>query len=113
MEKWENYFDKEKTIHSVIFLLASSGGSAKRKVIGDFLIDIFGIDEKQKEKIEKDAINWLDDIRKAMLERKYILDPQGDKSGIWKLTQDGKFEAAKNQVTFFLFWEKMKELCKD
>ena len=110
MKKWENYFDKEKTIHSVIFLLASLGGSAKREIIGDFLIDIFGIDEKQ---IEKDSINWLNDIRLEMIDRKYILESQKDKNGIWELTQDGKIEAVKNQVTFFLFWEKMKELYKD
>jgi hypothetical protein len=110
MKQYEKYIDKEKAMHSAIFLLANLGGSAKREVIGEFLIDIFGIDEKQ---IEKDAQNWLNDIRLEMIDRKYILDPQDDKNGIWELTQDGKIEAAKNQVTFFLFWEKMKELYED
>ena len=67
MKQYENYIDKEKAMHSVIFLLANLGGSAKREVIGEFLIDIFGIDEKQ---IEKDAQNWLDDIRLEMGEKK-------------------------------------------
>ena len=110
MKQYEKYIDKKKAIYSVIFLLSSFGGSAKREVIGEFLIDIFGIDEKQ---IEKDALNWLNDIRLEMIDKGYIMESQKDKNGIWELTQKGKIEVAKNQVTFYLYWEKLKELYKD
>ncbi len=110
MKQYEKYIDKEKAMHSVIFLLANLGGSAKREVIGEFLIDTFGINEK---KIEKDAQNWLNDIRLEMIDKGYIMESQKDKNGIWELTQKGKIEAAKNQVIFYLYWEKLKELYKD
>jgi hypothetical protein len=110
MKQYEKHIDKEKAMYSAIFLLANLGGSAKREVIGEFLIDIFGIDEKQ---IEKDAQNWLNDIRLEMIDKGYILESQKDKNGIWELTPKAKIEVAKTQVTFFLFWEKLKEIYKD